>query len=81
MGRPRKYATDADRQAAYRSRATTMRDQVVPLVLTDLEQELVRYMLGAIWEECETHYDEACALLRRAGLLDGIFPDESRLPY
>lgn len=80
MGRPKKYATDAEKQAAYRARLAVqpvLLNSVVSLdaslpssvVLSDIEKELVEYMLGTICDECEMHYDLVREMFKRVGLL------------
>lgn len=80
MGRPKKYATDAEKQAAYRARLVVqpvLLNPVValdaslpsPVVLSDIEKELIDYMLGTIWDECEMHYDLVREMFKRVGLL------------
>ena len=80
MGRPKKYATDAEKQAAYRARRSVqpvLLNSVVvldaslalPVALSDTERELVEYMLGTIWDECEMHYDLVRDMFKRVGLL------------
>lgn len=80
MGRPKKYATDAEKQAAYRARlvvqplllnpvAALDALPISPVALSDIEKELVEYMLGTIWDECEMHYDLVRDMFKRVGLL------------
>lgn len=66
-----KYASAADRQRAYRQRVK-IASQSHLLELSDIESELVEFMLGCVWDDFDAHYDTAIELFERAGLVPAL---------